>query len=221
MQKWQVSGGGDGSLIAWMTTRSVSTPAEPGGWWIGPTPSDLSVINGGSTVAINFRASANNAGNLSSVAITTWTSNGGWTTVPAKNVKVTQYSSILWDAYTTVPMPSSLFQVSVNVYSTQGYQLAPSGLRHYCPAYVCNLSMFPNGGQTGGSSQIANNVAYLARLDHPSALAAIDGDLNTEWVGGNKVPLGLVFSTPQTIQSVVVFDRQQNNPDNNQINKLQ
>src|SRR5205085_1342304 len=37
-------------------------------------------------------------------------------------------------------------------------------------------------------------------------------------VGGNKVPLGFVFANPVTIQSVVVFDRKQNNPDNNQIN---
>lgn len=220
MSGWQMSGAG-GTVTSWMTTRNVSSPAEPGGWWIGPTPSDLTVINSGATVAINFRASSNNSGNLTNAAITTWTQSGGWQTVPASKVKITQYSSTLWDAYTEVPMPNALFQVSVNVYSQQGYQLAPNGIRHYCPASACTTSMFPGGSNTGGASQLANNLAPSALLDHPGASAAVDGDLNTEWVGGNKVPLGFVFPSPVTIQSVVVFDRKQDNPDNNQINKAE
>src|SRR6266487_1713677 len=68
--------------------------------------------------------------------------------------------------------------------------------------------------------QQAQNLASLALRDHPSSNAAVDDSLDTEWNGGHGVSLGFVFDHPVTIQSVVIFDRKQNNPDNNQINKV-
>lgn len=53
----------------------------------------------------------------------------------------------------------------------------------------------------------ATNVAKTATLDHANAQAVTDGDLTTSWSGGNRSPLGFVWNSPQTIQSLSVFDR--------------
>lgn len=53
----------------------------------------------------------------------------------------------------------------------------------------------------------ATNIAPLATRDHAGSDAVVDGDLSTNWGGTNKSPLGFVWSSPQTIQSVVAFDR--------------
>ncbi|HSX36114.1 MAG TPA: hypothetical protein VLH84_04245 [Patescibacteria group bacterium] len=66
----------------------------------------------------------------------------------------------------------------------------------------------------------ANNIAYLAARDHGGSDAVVDNDLSTTWLGGHPSPLGFVYAQPVTIQDVTVFDRAQNSPDNNQINKV-
>jgi len=66
----------------------------------------------------------------------------------------------------------------------------------------------------------AGNVAPLAFLSPGSAHAVVDGNLQTEWVGGHMVELDLQWPFPVTIHRVVVWDRKQSTMDNNQINNL-
>jgi transcriptional regulator with XRE-family HTH domain len=66
----------------------------------------------------------------------------------------------------------------------------------------------------------AGNVAPQAALSPGSAHAVVDGNLQTEWVGGHLVELDLSWTFPVTIHRVVVWDRKQSPSDNNQINKL-
>jgi hypothetical protein len=66
----------------------------------------------------------------------------------------------------------------------------------------------------------AGNIAPQATLSPASAGAVIDGNLQTEWVGGHQVELDLHWALPVTIHRVVVWDRKQSPTDNNQINKL-
>jgi hypothetical protein len=70
-------------------------------------------------------------------------------------------------------------------------------------------------------AQLANNIASDAQRDQPNSGAAVDNDLSTEWVGGHQVPLSFIYSSPQTIQEIVVFDRAQSASDNNQENSIQ
>ena len=66
----------------------------------------------------------------------------------------------------------------------------------------------------------AGNVAPQAMLSPGSAGAVVDGNLQTEWIGGHMVELDLTWAFPVTIHRVVVWDRKQSPSDNNQINKL-
>lgn len=66
----------------------------------------------------------------------------------------------------------------------------------------------------------AGNVAPQSMLSPGSASAVVDGNLQTEWIGGHMTQLDLSWAFPVTIHRVVVWDRKQNNPDNNQVNKL-
>jgi hypothetical protein len=52
------------------------------------------------------------------------------------------------------------------------------------------------------------------------AQAVVDGNLQTQWIGGHMVELDLSWAFPVTIHRVVVWDRKQSSSDNNQINKL-
>jgi len=52
----------------------------------------------------------------------------------------------------------------------------------------------------------ATNLAPLATRDHAGTDAVVDGDLTTSWAGTNKSPLGFVWSSPQTIQSIALFN---------------
>jgi hypothetical protein len=125
---------------------------SPGGWWIGPTPSDYTVISSGSQVQVNFRMSDNNNSGLDHGDITYWnSSSNSWQ--KASNVKMTDNGNGTADVYVVLTMPSAYLEVSVNVYSHNGsYQLAPSGIRHFCPSGSCSANHFPSGGSnTGGS----------------------------------------------------------------------
>jgi hypothetical protein len=128
---------------------------EPGGWWIGPTPSDFTVISSGSTVPVNFRMNDNLNNGLNHGDITYWSSSSNkWQVVPASSVKTTSYNNGTADVYTELSMPNAYFEVSVNVYANNdSYQLAPSGIRHFCTSSPCNASKFPSGGNgnTGGT----------------------------------------------------------------------
>jgi hypothetical protein len=66
----------------------------------------------------------------------------------------------------------------------------------------------------------AGNVAPQAILSPGSAYTVVDGNLQTEWVGGHMAQLDLSWAFPVTIHRVVIWDRKQSPSDNNQINKL-
>jgi transcriptional regulator with XRE-family HTH domain len=73
---------------------------------------------------------------------------------------------------------------------------------------------------TAPGTRAAGNVAPLARLSPAGAYAVVDGNLQTEWIGGHMVEMDLRWAFPITIHRVVVWDRRQSTSDNNQINKL-
>ncbi len=124
---------------------------EPGGWWIGPTPSDFTTISSGSQVQVNFRMNDNNNGGLNHGDITYWDSSSNRWQV-ASGVKTTFYSDGTADVYVVLTMPNAFFEVSVNVYANDNsYQLAPSGIRHYCTQTSCLASNFPSGGSSVGT----------------------------------------------------------------------
>jgi hypothetical protein len=127
---------------------------SPGGWWIGPTPSDFTDISSGNQVQVNFRMNDNNNGGLNHGDITYWSSSSNsWQKVPQSSITTTFYSNGTADVYTVLTMPNAYYEVSVNVYSNNGsYQLAPSGIRHYCPSGSCSASNFPSGGSSNGGS---------------------------------------------------------------------
>ncbi len=126
----------------------------PGGWWIGPTPSDYTPINQGNSFTVNFTVNDNNNNGINHVDITTWSSSDKqWHVVYPLFRTVTTIDSGLENISTQLAMPNAYFEVSVNVYSNDGaFQLAPSGIRHYCAGITnaCNASVFPSDGTAGG-----------------------------------------------------------------------
>lgn len=78
----------------------------------------------------------------------------------------------------------------------------------------------PTPVPTVAGTHYAGNVAPHATLSPGSAQAVVDGNLQTEWVGGHMAELDLNWAFPVTVHRVVVWDRQQSPSDNNQINKL-
>ncbi len=147
--------------------------------------------------------------------------NGGCTLVTGNS---TDLGSIGYTRFSSLQFVGSFVQAKrVTLYNDANYGTV-------CGVYTLNQSDLRNCAQIDIVSlkiedytppQLANNVVSTAVLDHQGAGNAIDGNLDTEWVGGHQEPLGFVFAHPVTIQTVVVFDRKQNNPDNNQINNLQ
>jgi hypothetical protein len=73
---------------------------------------------------------------------------------------------------------------------------------------------------TAPGTHYAGNVAPNAMLSPGGAQAVVDGNLQTEWIGGHMTELDLSWAFPVTIHRVVVWDRKQSPSDNNQINKL-
>jgi len=71
---------------------------------------------------------------------------------------------------------------------------------------------------------MTGNIAPLASRspDGPGSQNAFDGDLATFWVEGlgHQFNLVLSWTNPVTINRIIVWDRPQNSPDNNQINTL-
>jgi hypothetical protein len=158
---------------------------SPGGWWIGPTPSDLTGHSSGSQVQVNFRMNDNNNGGLNHGDITYWSSSSNsWQ--KASGVKTTFNSDGTADVYVVLTMPNAIFEVSVNVYSNNGsYQLAPSGLRHYClPSQLgsnnlCPNSLFPSGGSSNGGSGSGGLNA--------SVFEDFSNGIGSWWTNGNVV----------------------------------
>lgn len=66
----------------------------------------------------------------------------------------------------------------------------------------------------------AGNVAPQATLSPGNAHLVVDGNLQTEWIGGHMIGFELHWAFPVTIHRIVVWDREQSSTDNNQINKL-
>lgn len=162
---------------------------SPGGWWIGPTPSDFSAIPSGNQVQINFRMNDNNNGGLDHGDITYWSSvTNTWQKVSAANVKTTFYSNGTADVYTTLSMPNGYLEASVNVYSKNGsLQLAPSGIRHFCSSGSCSADNFPAGGgnPSGGGSGGLNTYTF----------EDFSSGITSWWTAGNVSP---VSSGPDT-----------------------
>ena len=73
---------------------------------------------------------------------------------------------------------------------------------------------------TQSGTHYAGNIALQAMISPGGAHAAVDENLQTEWVGGHKAELDLSWAFPVTIHRVVVWDRKQSPSDNNQINAL-
>lgn len=69
---------------------------------------------------------------------------------------------------------------------------------------------------------LSGNVADQASLSPSGTGAVIDENLSTQWVGGHGPGATITFSwsVPVTIHHIIVWDRPQNSPDNNQINLL-
>lgn len=81
----------------------------------------------------------------------------------------------------------------------------------------------PTPVPTQPGATLVGNIASLATLSNPSATAAVDGNLSTEWIPGHKFngqPLTLSWPQPVEIHRVVVWDRAQSGSDNNQINNM-
>src|SRR5579875_376013 len=79
----------------------------------------------------------------------------------------------------------------------------------------------PSPIPTVPGTRAAGNVAPRAMLSPSGAGAVVDGNLQTQWIGGHMVGLELRWPFPVTIHRVVVWDRRQSDTDNNQINKLE
>jgi hypothetical protein len=73
---------------------------------------------------------------------------------------------------------------------------------------------------TAPGTHYAGNVAPQATPSPGGAQAVVDGNLQTEWIGGHMAELDLSWAFPVIIHRVVVWDREQSPTDNNQINKL-
>jgi hypothetical protein len=67
---------------------------------------------------------------------------------------------------------------------------------------------------------LMGNVADNAQRSIGGTANVVDGSLSSEWVGTHKFTLVFSWSQPVTIHRIVVWDRSQNSPDNNQINKI-
>ncbi len=68
----------------------------------------------------------------------------------------------------------------------------------------------------------SGNVALQASRSPGGTDAVVDENLFTEWAGGHGASAEIDFSwaAPVTIDHIIVWDRSQNSPDNNQINLL-
>jgi hypothetical protein len=143
---------------------TVVTCLKPGGWWIGPTPTDMSFVTVGSTLAFNARAVDNNNGGLSRVDITMYNPATKTWIVHSPTLSGTSTQA---DAYTEFSMPNADYVlVSFNTHSKNGAtQLAPNGVRKYCrvPFAKCehdsnDLTMAYPGGIGGGSGNTSPNT---------------------------------------------------------------
>ena len=140
------------------------TAPSPGGWWLGPTPSDWTPPTDPKKVVIGFQpVDLNGNGGVDHVNITVWTaSSNTWTshTVypdPNKN------GQVMYSFPQTMTEPTI---VGADVYAKNGrFQLAPQGIRRLClynaqkgqdcpPSTIAywDGSDFPGGAAGGGSS---------------------------------------------------------------------
>jgi hypothetical protein len=69
---------------------------------------------------------------------------------------------------------------------------------------------------------LSGNVADQALLSPGGSGAVTDENLSTVWIGGHGAAAAITFSwpVPVTINHIIVWDRPQDSPDNNQINLL-
>ncbi len=143
---------------------------------------------------------------------------GGGCTLTTTNIR---------DLGGTFPKPVALkfsgnykYNYKVTIYHNTDYT-------NVCGVYTLDQSDLRDCARIGLSLRIepyispatATNYAPLALRDSTGSSAVVDDNLGTEWIGGNKKPLGFVFDSPKQIKSVVIFDRNQSSMDNNQINK--
>jgi hypothetical protein len=138
-----------------------SAPA-PGGWWLGPTPSDGALAQAGSQISITAHAEDNNNTGLEKVKITVYNpANGQWQVIKDQAL-ASGITSVNVSTNYTMPSGVSNVLVSFDVYSrNKGFQLAPQGIRKFCTAAPCVHTSADNavayaydgaGGAGGGGS---------------------------------------------------------------------
>lgn len=135
----------------------------PGGWWLGPTPNDDSVIAPGTPIGIAAHVVDNNNSGLDKANITYYEPGKGWS---ARSTWF-QANTSAGDATSSYIMPNVPYMmVSFDVYSRNGaYQKGPQGVRKFCNAWVTAVCAHNSGDgdmgplQGGGSSQPGGDCA--------------------------------------------------------------
>lgn len=79
----------------------------------------------------------------------------------------------------------------------------------------------PTPTSTNTPVPVSGNIAQLGELNPNSGSAnVLDGDLGTFWEIGHAFTLTFLWSETVTVDRIIVWDRPQDSPDNNQINRL-
>jgi murein DD-endopeptidase MepM/ murein hydrolase activator NlpD len=184
---------------------------RPGGWWIGPTPSDGSKIFDGSilsTLKLNARVSDNSNGGLDRVELQVYNFDDGqgWRNIPVKTTPPSQpFGSGVTqtDAYGeyTVPWGTNVL-ARFNVYAKNGRsQIGANGTRQFCNNTVCSpWGTKPAPGEPGGGSSSGSGSGSGSQSSGcvPGQYqAAVFTDAN---FGGTCVVKGLgEYRTPEAI----------------------
>lgn len=129
----------------------------PGGWWLGPTPSDNSILMPGTVITSKAHGVSNGHNGLDKINMTFYNPNQGWL---APNTTSFAANTAEGDASASFVMPDVPYvMISFDVYARDGaYQKAPSGVRKICNTLVTSTCIHNPGdggmasGTGGGSS---------------------------------------------------------------------
>jgi hypothetical protein len=167
----------------------ITCPSRPGGWWIGPTPSDKAIVGVPSTITLSAHVADNNNGGLSKVNITLKNpSDGlGWRILSSQTY-ASGTTDANFSALYSIPSGTSYVLVSFDVYGRNGSsQLAPNGIRKFCVSTPCehdpavNLAGYPwlgggdsAAGATNCNSPSASQVALFTGANYSGNCALKD-----------------------------------------------
>lgn len=176
--------------------RNVCSPA-PGGWWVGPTPSNGSVIPTHNALKINVRAVKSESAGLSRVNITLYN--------PIDNlwrvIKTQSYFGVSGpvDVYTEYLMPNAPYVlISFDVFSTDGsLRLAPNGVRKICTLDPCQSTGSTGSGVIGGGASGLSGTAVALCTERNY------GGVCKEFSTGTMSDLAQ-FGLSQNVSSIIV-----------------